>query len=348
MALSAKLMGEIQAQAEHSFRNAAPATARLILAQLPLAQGESQCGRRIANWPGNSLVDAMALRFTGGLHSLYLSGKEPALGGIYSGEIDDQAQVDALVAEIVSRHDVTLLPWFDGPPQTNEAGRSASFIAALHWLASRAPSDFELLEIGSSAGMNLLIDRLRYDLSGVIYGPDDAPVTIRPEWRGPPPPADSFNIVSVRGCDLAPVDIRDPDAANRLRAYIWPEAKQRFTRLDAAIAMIHDRPVDLVQADAADWIEAQLAMPQGAGTTRVLMHSIVWQYIPVCGQARITAAMEGAGLAATATSPLAWIALETNRATFRHELKVRHWPGDAAPILLGEAHAHGAWVEWLD
>ena len=49
---------------------------------------------------------------------------------------------------------------------------------------------------------------------------------------------------------------------------------------------------------------------------------------------------------------LAWVRLETNRATFRHELTVRHWPDGAgqaagAPVLLGTAHAHGAWVEWF-
>ena len=57
--------------------------------------------------------------------------------------------------------------------------------------------------------------------------------------------------------------------------------------------------------------------------------------------------MAEAGAAATAERPLAWIALETNRATFRHELKVRHWPGGGEEHLLGEAQAHGAWVRWM-
>ena len=44
--------------------------------------------------------------------------------------------------------------------------------------------------------------------------------------------------------------------------------------------------------------------------------------------------------------PLAWVRLETNRATFRHELTARYWPGGDAPALLSEAHPHGAWLEW--
>ncbi len=260
----------------------------------------------------------------------------------------DQADVDMLVGEVVTRHDAELLPWFDSPPQTNEAGRSSSFVAALHWLASRFVPNFELNEIGSSAGMNLLIDRYRYDLGGVVSGPADAPVTIRPTWKGPPPPADPFTIHSVQGCDIQPIDVRDNAAANRLMAYIWPEMPERFARMEAGIDMIRAHPLDLVQADAADFVEARLATPQAAGTTRVLMHSIVWQYLPDAAQNRITTAMRDAGSKATADRPLAWISLETNRATFRHELKVSYWPTGDKPLILGSAHAHGAWVEWAN
>ena len=117
--------------------------------------------------------------------------------------------------------------------------------------------------------------------------------------------------------------------------------------VEAAIAAAKIRKPDLVQQRAADFVEAQLALPQAEGTTRVLMHSIVWQYLGEERQARITAAIESAGAEATAERPLAWIALEANRQTYQHELVVRLWPGDGEPHLLGRAHAHGAWLEWL-
>ena len=80
--------------------------------------------------------------------------------------------------------------------------------------------------------------------------------------------------------------------------------------------------------------------------TRVLYHSIVWQYLPETTQRSITAAMELAGSCATAEKPLAWVQLETNRETFKHELTVRCWPGGGEPAFLAEGHPHGAWVEW--
>jgi hypothetical protein len=130
-------------------------------------------------------------------------------------------------------------------------------------------------------------------------------------------------------------------------AYIWPEMPERFARMEAGIAMIRARSVDLVQADAADFVEARLATLQAAGSTRVLMHSIVWQYLPDVVQQRIETAMAEAGAKATQEKPMAWISLETDRNTFRHELKVSYWPGGSEPVFLGEAHAHGAWVNWL-
>lgn len=338
---------QIGAQADHAAANDAPATAAVCRALIALARTDTACGRRIAGWPGDVLADAMPLRLAGGLHHLFRKGQAPELGAVYAREVTGQDAVDAIVADVLAAHDAELLPWFDGPPQTNEAGRSASFVAALHWLASRTTAVFELNEIGSSAGMNLLIDRYRYDLGGVVSGPANAPCTIRPDWQGPPPPDTPFRIVRVRGCDIQPIDVRDDAAADRLIAYIWPEAHARFERMEAGIAMIRARPVDLVQADAADWITARLAEPQEAGATRVLMHSIVWQYIPTERRAMIERAMAEAGACATVERPLAWVALETNRATFRHELKVRYWPGGGEPHLLGEAQAHGAWVRWM-
>lgn len=301
---------------------------------------------RIRNWPGATpLADAVPLRSAGALHGLHLSGRAPELAPLYRGEPADDL---AVLAEAIRVHEAFLMPWLDRPPQTNEAGRSANFIAAMLWLADRGlPPRFECLEIGSSAGINLMIDRYRYDLGGVIVGPDDAVMTFVPEWRGPPPPGRHIEIVSLKGCDVAPLDLTDPAQALRLKSYVWPEHGVRFERIEAAIAAASVRPPDLVKMNAADFVEQQLARPQGEGMTRVLMHSIVWQYVPEDQQQRITRAMEVYGRQAPPDRALAWIALEADRTLLRHGLTVRYWPGGEQPRLVTAAHAHGAWVEWL-
>ena len=338
----------IEWQAHHAQEAGAPGTARIVRALLALDGSDTATARRIFSWQGLSLRDAMPLRIVGGLHNLLLTGDAPRLGDVYAGRIVSQHDVDALVLDLVEAFDARLLPWLDGPPQTNEAGRSASFAAALAWLASgRTPPRFAILEIGASAGINTMMGRYRYDLGGYAAGPAGSPMRIVPEWRGEPLVGAEYHIVSACGCDVAPVDLGEREAALRLKAYVWPEATERMARIDTAIAMAKDEPPMLDRADAAEWVEHMLAEPAQDGVTRVLMHSIMWQYLSDAAQDRIEGLIVDAGKQATSSSPLAHVALETNRATFQHELRVRYWPGGARPVHLANAHPHGAWIEWL-
>lgn len=340
--------GAFANQVAYCRANDAPVTGRVVEAIIAVLDRSTRFGARVLDWPGEPLADALPLRCAGGFHALSLSGVQPALLLLYAGDAAAMDGAEVLIAEALAAHEDALLPWLDGPPQTNEAGRSSGYAAALLWLAAQGvPARFDCLEIGSSAGINLMMDRFAYRLGGVEVGPDDAPIVFAPEWRGPSPPARHIAFAGLKGCDIAPVDLRDPMQALRLTAYVWPEHRQRFDRMRAAIAMVKEKPPALVQGDAARWIERALAEPQAPGTTRVLMHSIVWQYLGEERQAAITAAMEAAGAQAREDCPLAWIALEANRTLLSHELVVRRWPGDGEPVLLARAHAHGAWVEWL-
>lgn len=344
----------IEWQAEHAAANQAPCTARIIRALTKVAEGNTATGRRIAEWQGLTLKDAMPLRIAGGLHHLLLSGEDNRLARVYSGQMTDQGQVDRLVCELVETFDHLLLPWLDGPPQTNEAGRSASIMAGLLWLAPRVNPRFELFELGASAGVNTMLDRYRYRLGEVEVGPADSPMRIEPEWRGgngsPPPPPEDFEIVSVHGCDLAPIDLSDPASALKLKSYVWPDAPVRMARIDAAIHLASEQPPSVARMDAAEFAKERLARAQEPGTTRAMFHSIMWQYMPSASQNAITEAMLRAGAEATPDKPLAWVSLETDPATFRHELKMRYWNGgesDGEAMLLSFAHPHGAWVEWI-
>ncbi|MEI4508505.1 DUF2332 domain-containing protein [Sphingopyxis sp. CCNWLW253] len=327
--------------------NDARVTARVVAALATLLdKPTSEFARRIAGWQGAPLADALPLRAAGGIHALHLSGTAHELAPIYadSEDINDAT----IIAGVVARHEAALLPWLDGPPQTNEAGRSSNFIAAMLWLADKGlPPRFDCLEIGSSGGINLMIDRYHYDLGGVHVGPKPGAIAFTPQWRGDHPPQHAIEIAGLKGCDVAPIDLTDPEQALRLKAYIWPEHHIRFARIAAAIAAATEEPPQLIRATAADFVEAELARPQAEGTTRVLMHSIVWQYVPADQQARVTAAMEEAGARATADRPLAWVALEANRTVHHHEMVVRYWPGGETPRKIAQAHAHGAWIEWL-
>ena len=360
-----KDIGEtIEWQARHSEEANAPINARIIRAEAAMIAAGTQTGQRMANWPGLSLEDAMPLRMAGGLHFLHLTGQTDLLAPIYAGKVTKQAADDALVREVALQFDAELSPWLDGPPQTNEAGRSSCVMAGLMWLSGHLGPKFELIEIGASAGINTMMARYGYDLGGVKAGPQGSPMQLVPEWRGRggvvEVPAAGLRhflplvalsggevAVGVEDCDIAPVDLTDPQRAQRLKAYIWADATERMERMDVAIALATAQPPDLVQMDAAQFVRQQLAAPQAPGVTRVLFHTVMWQYLPEPTRQHIRNMMAEAGAAATADKPLAWIRVETNRATFRHEVTVKYWPDGDGVVQLAQAHPHGAWVEWM-
>lgn len=318
----------------------APITAAMCDALANALARDSRTGRAVLDWPGEPIPDALPLRLVGGLHALAQTGIDPDLTALFRGEGEPQA----ILRRVLRDHDAALLPWLDGPPQTNEPMRSGVLMAGLLAVARRHGPRVELLEIGSSAGLNLLIDRYRFDMGGVTVGPQDAPVTIRPDWRGAPPPAAPLRIERVRGVDIQPLDATDPAVAARLAGYIWADQPERQARLAAATTMLRDRPVDLAQGDAVDWLRDRLAEPQAEGVTRVLMHSVVWQYLGDARRAAITAMMTDAAARATADRPLAWVRMEPDRVLQRQELIIQSWPGHGEAQMLATAHAHGAWI----
>ena len=304
---------------------------------------DSETGTRVLDWPGEPTRDALPLRLFGGLHALVLAGTDAELAEVFSGAVVDDAIAPAL-NRVLKRHDAAVLPWLNGPPQTNEPGRSGALIFGLAEVAKALGPKLEILEIGSSGGLNLMIDRYRFDLGGWTTGPIDSPVTITPEWRGVAPDLPPFEIVSTRGCDVQPLDVTDLAVEARLAAYVWHETPERAARLRRVIAMMRGQGVALERADAADWIEAQLAQPQADNVVRVLMHSVVWQYLPEPVAERIRVAMAAAGARATATRPLAWVAMEPDRALAEQVVSIRTWPGPPERVMLASTHAHAAWV----
>jgi hypothetical protein len=335
-----------QSQVDYCVANDAPITAAIVAAVAAGVTTETATGAKILGWTGNPMFDALPLRITGGVHHLWRKGMVPELAPLFDGSGAPARNADVMRA-VFAKYDTALLPWLDGPPQTNEPGRSATLMTGLLEVVARHGPKLELLEIGSSAGLNLLIDRFRIDLPGISTGPADSPVRLTPEWRGPPPPAVAPEIVSISGVDIAPVDATTHAGADRLLAYCWADHTQRIERLAHALALLRAHPPQLDRGDAPDWVEARLAEPQDKGITRVLMHSIVWQYIAPDGQKRITAAMEAAGARATPERPLAWVHVEADRTVHQHILTVRSWPGHDDPVVIGRAHAHGFWVERL-
>jgi hypothetical protein len=304
-------------------------------------------------WAGRDLrgvfADATPLRFMGALHCLVLAGKAPDLASFYPSR-DAEPHLDSLaaLAEAAARdHRGWFAEFIKSPPQTNEVNRSIALGAGFLTIARRAALPLRCLEIGASAGLNMNWDRFRHDLGELgAWGPADSPVRLGADWTGAPPPYGvRVEVAERRGCDQNPIDIRDPEAAPRLKAYVWPDQAERMARLAGAIAIASEHRPEVERADAAAWTRIH-ARPV-PGLASVLYHSVVWPYLPAQTQADVAAAIATAGESASEAAPFAWLRMEANPRDLAgpQELRLTYWPG-GDEILLARVHPHGAKVAW--
>jgi hypothetical protein len=296
--------------------------------------------------PGPS---ALALRLMGAVHRLVLERRAPELAKFYP-SVGGTLDVDGswpTFRSVVSEHGDELRRTLDRPPQTNEVGRAASLIGGLLHVVDRWAGPVRLFEIGASAGLNLRADGFRVELTdGTEVGPVDSSVVLRDPWLGRRPPDVPLHVVERRGCDTEPVDPTTEEGRLRLTSYVWPDQLERLERLRGALQIASQVPAPVLRQSARDFVgDLQLA----PGTTTVVWHSIMWQYLDDQERSDVEARLEQLGDTADADARLAHLALEPRRRTTSsdHEILVvlRIWP-DGEERILGSASAHGIPVNW--
>ncbi|WP_245824824.1 DUF2332 domain-containing protein [Sphingomonas azotifigens] len=314
-----------------------------------LAAGLRQLGRAphseavITHWEGDAASAALAMRFNAALHFLARRGNPPALAALYRYEHDD---FDGAIGEALAAEDDLIAGFLRRTPQTNEVGRSGAIVAALMQVRRRFGLPFELLEIGSSCGLNLNLGRYGFDLGGVLAGDRHSPVQVAPEWNGSAPLPAPLEVVAARGVDLNPLNAADPATCERLMAYIFADQPSRLHRLEEALGMARRHPPEIARGDASEWLARELAEPQAEGVCRVVMHSMVLQYLPPRDRAAVVAMIRDAGQYATPERPLAWVGFEWTETRSEVRLSLSWFPGGEERRVLAVCHPYGNSVDW--
>lgn len=200
---------------------------------------------------GDPAAAALAMRVNGALHALARRGTPQCLAELYGGEHND---FDGAIAAAFAQQDDFIAHWIRTPTQTNEVARAAAIMSALMTVPLARPMPFELLELGSSCGLNLNLARYAYKLGPVSAGDPASAVRIEPQWRGLAPPLAAVSIAAARGVDLQPLNAASADDRERLLSFAWADQPARSGRLEEAlqIAMTHAPRVD--RGDAATWL----------------------------------------------------------------------------------------------
>jgi len=235
--------------------------------------------------------------------------------------------------------------------QTNHVQRALALRLGLSMIAPAVAGPVHLIEVGTSAGLNLRFDRYGYQLSGRTYGAADSPVQLAADVYGGTPPPDldmQPRVGSVRGIDLSPIDVRDPGARDWLEALVWPENHHQRTLLRRAMAEVAADPPAIWAGDAVD-VLPRLAGELPPGQTRVVFHAATRLHVPRDRRNAFDAAIRSLG----ATGPLWWLSVEGAPKPDPRPQPARHGAAlslrdpDGAEHLLAVADCHLAWIEPL-
>lgn len=315
----------------------------------------------------------VTLLLAAGLHRDVLAGEEaavdlaqyfPTVGGERS--LDDPGFEGALREAILSRWSRLKSFIQEATVQTNETGRG------LCWLLPVLLAGWErvhLVDLGASAGLNLLAGRRAYRLVEAGTGNHlldigrGQPVQFVTECRGNLAPLKNYRartlpqIVGRTGCDLAPFPLSSREDELTLTSFVWGDQVARVQRLREGIEAFHqveesDAPVKLHQVDLPDELNRflQQQMPAEPDAPVVLYNTWMTSYLHDKGQSMMYHVDQWA---AWQKRPVLWLQWEPPQdgsqppengwcawtADLWQTGQHHHW-------RLGWAHPHGGQVEF--
>jgi len=238
--------------------------------------------------------------------------------------------------------------------QTNEVGRCVAFLPALGLLADEC-GPLALVDVGTSGGLNLLLDRFSYEYlpGGTVGMPSEVNLTCA--TRGSVPvPNGMPTIAAAIGIDRYPIDVGDDEEARWLEACVWPDQLDRFERLVAAIALARSDPPDVRVGDAINDLARTIEQAAPSGHP-VVTNSWVLNYLTGEQRTQYVATLDAVG----ARRDLSWVIAEspaetpelpvTTNDTDKHltVLSLVTWRnGQRVARRLATMHPHGFWLHW--
>lgn len=271
------------------------------------------------------------------VHFLLMGGASPELAGYYPSLADDPLPADDIGApfsRFVRDNEETIVEiGHTRHIQTNECRRCVALLPAIWELGVER---FHLVDLGTSAGLNLAMDRYRYRWDDITWGPDSQ-VALVTESRGDEPKPHAIEVISRTGLDLNPLDITDESERRWLRALIWPESEDRRERLDAAIGVVRSIDTRLVAGSAIETLGPVLD-DLGGDTPAVVVNSFVLNQLTDEQRGQLDRVIEGA---------------RTRRQVYRVSMEIMEAEEEAARLRIdtgtgwsqvGWAHPHGEWL----
>lgn len=227
--------------------------------------------------------------------------------------------------------------------QTNEVRRCAYLYPTFCTIYEQVKKPLALIEIGTSAGLQLLWDKYSYSYEqNDLYGNMDSKLNITAEIRGEntpilhlmPPP------VSTRiGIDLNIIDLNNEDDKLWLKSLIWTEHKERLFMFEEAARYIKEAPVRLFDGDGISLLP-EFVDDISKDSVICIFHTHVANQMPLEKKKQLLQTVEEVG---------------KNRDVFHIYNNIQdrylhldyYLDGIESKNTIAETEGHGKWFEWF-
>ncbi|MCU9614616.1 DUF2332 domain-containing protein [Caldibacillus lycopersici] len=196
----------------------------------------------------------------GAVHYLLLKGKSHTLSSYYASLVENPARVEeafsSFKAFCLENQEEIKNILTTRLVQTNEVRRCGYLYPVFCYIQEMTKKPIALIEIGTSAGLQLLFDHYQYTYgTEECYGKLDSVVKIATEVKGDNRPMLMKNapLISTRmGIDLNVLDLKKEDDELWLQALIWPEHHKRRELLHAASEYVKSSSLTLIEGNGVE------------------------------------------------------------------------------------------------
>lgn len=228
--------------------------------------------------------------------------------------------------------------------QTNEVRRCAYLFPTFTYIHEQAKRPLALIEIGTSAGFQLLWDHYEYHYGdGKVYGQESSEVKIHTEHKGTGRPVfyPEMPAVTARyGLDLHLNDVTNDEDALWMKALIWPEHHDRRRLFDSAVRCMEENreKITFIEGDGVTLLK-EIAEQVPNDSVIVVFHTHVANQMPAEIKQKLLGTIEQ--IAATRDIFHLYNNMEDR------DLHLDSFvDGRMCHKLVATTDGHGRWFEW--
>ncbi|CAM3726843.1 DUF2332 domain-containing protein [Mesobacillus thioparans] len=200
----------------------------------------------------------------GAVHYLLMKDYEHPLAEYYPSLSDDPRSAEEAFAAFVDfcRHYTDEITQIINSKivQTNEVRRCAYLFPLFSHIFSMVQKPMALIEIGTSAGLQLFLDQYSYSYgTGQNYGESDSPVHLTSVIESENKLFSDLNIPEVKtriGIDLHINDVKNMEDYLWLKALIWPEHHERRELFEKAANFVATQSMRLIEGDGVELLSS--------------------------------------------------------------------------------------------